>query len=87
MRKEECLSNKIYPALKENIHMFKISYSGVVVSQMYLTMITQPNICYVVEMVNRCQSNLRSDIEKLLIESYIIYMALKTLVCIIMMKV
>ena len=43
---------------EEKGQMSKIPYSSVVRSLMYAMMCTRPNICYVVGLTSRCQSNL-----------------------------
>ncbi|XP_073137364.1 secreted RxLR effector protein 161-like [Henckelia pumila] len=54
----ENLSREICPNIFEEIHeIFKVPYSSAVGSLMYAMMCTRPDICYVVGLVSRYQSN------------------------------
>ena len=56
--KSEGLTRKMCPkAPQEKEQIARLSYSNVVGSLMYAMMCTRPDICYVVGMVSRYQSN------------------------------
>ena len=44
-------------SIKEKEQISKVPYSSVIQSLMYATMCTRPDICYVVRLVSRFQSN------------------------------